>query len=247
MFTRSRSGVALAAAFGLTILGASAASAHTYTETEEIPAGGSQVVDLVVPHGCDGEATESVDVQLPASVITATPVFVPGWTATVTKETLDEPVTDAHGNEVTERTAEISWAAGDGFALPDGQILTFGIRVTAPDAEGEMLYFKTIQTCANGTADWIEEWDGTGEEPDNPAPAVMVGPAEAEGGHGGEATDDGATTTTATGAASSDTASTTDDDDGDEGSSNGLSIAALVVALGGAGLGGTALARSRKA
>lgn len=230
---------------GIGLLGVGTASAHVYTETEEVPAGGSQTIDLVVPHGCEAEATNKVEVQLPASVISASPVVQPGWTAEVTKETLDTPVTDAHGNEVTERTAQISWTARDGFELPDGQIQLFGVRFTAPDEVGETLFFKTIQTCDNGESAWIEEWDGTGDEPDKPAPSVKVAAAE-EGGHGGGSDDTTATTAAGDSGPATD-AGSTGDDDGDDGSSNGLAIGALVVGLAGLGVGGTALAKSKKA
>ena len=50
---------------------------------------------------------------------------------------LDEPVTDAHGNEVTERTASVVYTATT--PLPDGQRDTFELSFQLPDAEGEML------------------------------------------------------------------------------------------------------------
>ncbi|MET0145916.1 MAG: DUF1775 domain-containing protein [Ilumatobacteraceae bacterium] len=45
----------------------------------------------------------------------------------------------------------------------------------APDTEGE-LFFKVIQGCADGEDAWIDEWDGTGTEPESPTPSVLSEP-----------------------------------------------------------------------
>ena len=67
---------------------------------------------------------------------------------------------------------------------------TFTLGFQAPDTPGEYLFFKTIQTCAVGETAWIEEYTGEGEEPEHPAPAVLVTEAGEDGhGHDEETTD----------------------------------------------------------
>ena len=67
---------------------------------------------------------------------------------------------------------------------------TFTLAFRAPEELG-VLPFKVIQGCETGENAWIEEWDGTGEEPESPAPSVEVVAAAAGEGdeHGEEATE----------------------------------------------------------
>ena len=57
--------------------------------------------------------------------------------------------------------------------MPSGVKDTMSLSFTAPEAPGQ-LFFEVIQGCEVGSNDWIDEWDGTGEEPERPAPSVMV-------------------------------------------------------------------------
>lgn len=246
---RPRAVVGTALVAGGIALLAGPASAHVSPTPSEVPAGAYTNVQLLVPHGCDGSATEKVEVLVPEQIITASPYWIAGWTAEATTEDLAEPVDDGHGGELTERTAQLTWTAGEGDALPDGQYLDFGVGFKAPDAEGETLYFKTIQTCEDGTAEWITEWDGEGEEPDAPAPAVKIVAGTGDG-HGGEAAadDHGDAGADDEGeAASSDSADGGSDSDSGSDSSTPVAVAGLVAGLGGLVLGGTALAKARKA
>lgn len=247
---RSRAVVGASLVAGGIALLAGPASAHVSPTPSEVPAGAYTNVQLLVPHGCDGSATEKVEVQVPEQIITASPYWIAGWTAEATNEDLAEPIDDGHGGELTERTAELTWTAGEGNALPDGQYLNFGVGFKAPDAEGETLYFKTIQTCEEGTAEWITEWDGEGEEPDAPAPAVKIVAGSGDG-HGGEAASDDHDEADADAegeAAAGDGASSADaDSDSGSSSSTPVAVAGLVAGLGGLALGGTALAKARKA
>ncbi|WP_426572652.1 YcnI family protein [Aquihabitans sp. McL0605] len=223
-------------------MGMSAASAHVEPVVEEVPAGAYTATELRVPHGCDGSPTVKVEVQIPASVLAASPFWISGWTASAEETKLDTPVDDGDGGQITEKTSVITWTAKDGSALPDHQVLDFGISYQAPDKVGEVLYFKTIQTCEQGTSEWITEWDGKGEEPEKPAPHVTVVAASGDE-HGAEAAvgEEGSTTTVV----ASDSSSASSSDDGD--SSNALAIVALAVGAVGIGLGGAAFAKTRKA
>ena len=51
------------------------------------------------PHGCDGSPTTKIEIQVPESVLAVTPTRNPLYEVETTIEQLDEPKTDAHGNE----------------------------------------------------------------------------------------------------------------------------------------------------
>lgn len=228
----------LGVAAGILALWAAPAGAHITPDKDEVPAGSYNTVTLSVGHGCEDSPTKELVVEVPEGLNTVTPQIHPGWKITVQKEALNPPVTDAHGEELTERHKSVTFTADPGGELPDGFRDTFTIGFKTPETEGEYMFFKTVQKCAEGETAWIEEYTGEGEEPEHPSPVVLIGPAEAEEGDGGTETTvpegDGTEGETASGA------------DGDDGSSDGLGIAGIV--LGGAGLlaGGAALATSRK-
>lgn len=236
--------LALVAGAGLAAtlaLAATPAAAHVSPDRSEVPAGGYTDVQLLVPHGCEDQATQVVEVQVPASITSASAYRVAGWTASSTMEELEEPIDDGHGGQLTERVAVLTWTADAGEELPTDQREVFGVGFKAPETVGEQLYFKTIQTCPDGTAEWITEWDGEGEEPDRPAPMVTVVAAEADG-HGGGSPDAGAEAPAADVAADP---STRADDAQDASGTSPMSWAALVAGLGGLGLGGAAFVRGR--
>ena len=242
---RTIGGSALAAGV-LLAFGASSALAHVGTDKSEITAGQSTTLTFSIGHGCEDSPTNSMAFQVPESVLNAAPQVKAGWTITTESEELAEPVVAGHGEEQTDRVALITFTADDGNAVDPHYRDSFTLAFKAPAEEGE-LFFKVIQGCETGENAWISEWDGTGTEPDSPAPSVMVvaGADGAGSDHHAEETAnssaDHAEETTATGV----TVGSDSDDDGDS-SSNGLAVTGIVV--GGLGLvaGGTALARGRR-
>ena len=247
--TRRATAIGLGLGLGVLLAGAAPASAHVSPTPSEVPAGGFTAVGLTVGHGCEESPTTSVQIQVPETILNVTPAIVPGWDVEVATEPLDEPVEGSHGEQITERESMVTYTAQAGNELPDGFRQTYTIGFQAPDAEGEYLFFKTIQICAEGQTEWIEEYTGEGEEPEHPSPAVLV--TAAQGGHGAEEPEDEEETTETTEApaegadeeaAAGDTASSSDDDS----SSNGLAVAGLIAGLGGLALGGIALSRSGK-
>jgi uncharacterized protein YcnI len=223
-------------AAGILALWAAPAGAHVTPDKDEVPAGSYNTVTLSVGHGCEESPTKELVIEVPEGLNTVTPQIHPGWKVTVQTEALNPPVTDAHGEELTERHKSVTFTADAGGELPDGFRETFTLGFKTPETEGEPMFFKTVQKCVEGETAWIEEYTGEGEEPEHPSPVVMIGPAEEEGGT--------ETTVPEGDGTEGETASGADGDDDD--SSNGLGIAGIV--LGGAGLlaGGAALATSRK-
>lgn len=183
MYPRFSKMAAASAASGLILFGLSAvATAHVSPVEPTAPADGYTTVELQLPHGCDGAATERLEVQLNEEIRAVKAEAVPGWSVSYERETLTESI-ELHGQEVTEYVSVVTWTA-DGDPLPDDQYMRFGISMRAPDAPGETLRFPTVQHCVGGgTSSWIEN-DPDG---DHPAPAVLL--TAAQGGHGEEATE----------------------------------------------------------
>ena len=240
--TLARLGAFPAATAAIALSLAAPASAHVTATPSTAAAGAYTVVTFSVGHGCEGSTTTKLEIQVPESVLSVTPSRNPFYDVEKTIEKLDEPVADAHGNEVTERTASIVYTATT--PLPDGERDAFELSFQLPDAEGETLSFPTIQTCQKGETSWTEvPADGQdAEELESPAPAFEIVAAEA-GGHD----DDAAAEPAADDAAGADdtdaSADASADDAGD--SSSALGWAGLVAGLLGLAAGGLALARTR--
>jgi uncharacterized protein YcnI len=231
---------ALPAAAGIVVLTAGTASAHVTISPSEEAAGAFTVLTASVPHGCEGSPTTKVAIQMPEQILAVTPTRNPLWTVEKVMETLDEPVTDAHGNEITERVDRVVYSAKD--PLPDGYRDAFELSLQIPDAAGETLVFPVIQTCEKGETAWVETAaDGNTEELEAPAPTVTVlEAAHAEGAAASAGSPDGEE--------GADTVSTTlasTETDSDSGTS-GLAIAGLVAGLLGLATGGAALVSVRR-
>ena len=245
--TRSRS-IARAAGGGTLVAGlalaftAAPAAAHVTNEPTEVAAGSFASVTLTVPHGCDEAPTSSLTIEVPEGVTNVSPQVHPGWQIAVETETLAEPIDTGEGEPITERTSVVTFTAAAGNELPGHYRDQFTIGYRAPDTPGEYLFFKTIQICAEGQTEWIEEYTGEGEEPEHPSPAVLLTEATGDG-HGGGGEEEAATddTTDATEVAAEPVAATDDDDDGVD----PLSIIALAVGAAGLAFGVIAFSRTR--
>jgi uncharacterized protein YcnI len=211
------------------------ASAHVSATVSDASAGAFTVATFSVPHGCEGSPTTKIEIQVPESVLSVTPTRNPFYEVESTIAKLEEPVTDSHGNEVTERTASIVYTATT--PLPDGQRDTFELSFQVPDAEGEVLAFPTIQTCQKGETAWTEvPAEGQdAHELESPAPSFEILPASAEDDHHGDTADD------ADESEEPDAVESTDTEDGD----SALGWIGLGAGVLGLAAGGLALARTR--
>jgi uncharacterized protein YcnI len=166
--------IALGAGILIALTPAAAASAHVSASATSTAAGSSTVVTFSVPHGCDGSPTTVVTIEVPESVPAVTPTVNPSWTVEKVVEQLAEPLMDAHGNEITERVTSVVYAT-TGAGLADGYRDTFELSLRLPDGEaGDVVAFPVVQTCAEGTAEWV------GED----APSVTLTAAVEGDGHG---------------------------------------------------------------
>jgi periplasmic copper chaperone A len=229
--TLARLGAAAGAAGLLTLGLAAPASAHVTITPSDTAAGAFSVLTFQVGHGCEGSPTTRITIQVPEEILSVTPTRNALWEVDKTVEQLDEPLTDAHGNEVTERVSEVTYTTDT--PLPEGYRDAFELSLQLPETPGETLTFPVVQTCEKGENPWTEV-PAEGQDPeqlDFPAPTVTI--TEATGD------EHGAAETVSTEEPEAEAA-----DDSDDG--NGLAIAGLVVGAVGVIVGGTALARTRK-
>jgi uncharacterized protein YcnI len=242
--TAARLGALPAATAAIALSLAAPAAAHVTATPSTAAAGAYTVVTFSVGHGCEGSPTTRIEIQVPESVLAVTPTRNPYYEVEKTMVDLDEPVADAHGNEVTERVGSIVYTADT--PLPEGQRDTFELSFQLPDAEGEMLTFPTVQTCQEGETGWVEvPAEGQdADELDSPAPGFEILPADDDAhgaGGGAEEAEESAEQASADG----------DDTGGPaeaaapEAGSSALGWAGLVAGLLGLAAGAAALARTR--
>jgi periplasmic copper chaperone A len=177
-------------ALGATFCLAAPAGAHVSVSASTSAAGAFTVLTVSVPHGCDGSPTTQITVQIPEGINAVTPTRNALWEVEKEVEQLDPSVTDAHGNEVTERVATVTYTAND--PLPEGYRDAFELSLQLPDDEGATLVFPTVQTCEEGESAWIEvpEDGQSADDLELPAPSLTI--TAAEGDAQGEEQDVGA-------------------------------------------------------
>ena len=165
---------ALAGALALVLGSAVTASAHVSIAEGQVEAGSYSILTFGVPHGCDGSATTEVAIQVPEGVNAVTPTRNSLYMVEKVMEDLDAPITDSHGNEVTQRVAQIVYTATT--PLPDDQRDAFELSLQIPTDAASTLYFPTVQTCEQGETAWVQipEEGQDGHDLDAPAPSVDV-------------------------------------------------------------------------
>jgi uncharacterized protein YcnI len=157
----------------LTVL-AGPALAHATLETKEAETGSYYKAVVRIGHGCEGSPTLKVRVRLPDGVTSVKPQPKSGWELATVKGKLATPITDSHGNPVTEGITEVDWSG----RLLDEHYDEFVVRVKLPDRPGETLHFPIVQECEQGAHRWIEI-PKPGQDADDlkePAPAVKLLP-----------------------------------------------------------------------
>jgi periplasmic copper chaperone A len=229
---RMRRLVVIVAAVPALVIGlVGSAAAHVSIKPSTTAAGAFAVLDVSVVHGCGGSSTTAITVQIPDGISSVTPTRHPLWEATVETALLASPVTDSHGNQVTERVASVTYVTDE--PLPDGIRDVFQLSIQIPEAEGETLVFPTIQTCEDGESAWIEvpEDGESGDGLELPAPSFVITASEGDG-HEAAA----AATPTARGETTAQSA----------GDSSAVSLGAIGVGVLGVALAGAVLVRLRR-
>jgi uncharacterized protein YcnI len=154
------------------------AFAHVTLETPQAQVGGSYKAVFRVPHGCDGAATTSIRVKIPAGMIAVKPMPKPGWKLDIVTGKYDKPV-KYFDSQLTEGVSEVSWSGG---RLPDAYYDEFVLRgaFTRDLPAGKMVYFPLVQECEKGVHRWIDIPVEGKPEPAEPAPGVKLMPATSE-------------------------------------------------------------------
>ncbi|WP_100444661.1 YcnI family copper-binding membrane protein [Glycomyces xiaoerkulensis] len=211
----------------------SPASAHATVKTDNTVAGTYTVLTFSIGHGCEDEPTNEVAIEIPEPILSVSPTVNAGWEIEKVDTTLDEPVADSHGNEVTERVGQVIYTTDD--PLPDGYRDVFELSLRLPEeTAGQTLHFPVVQSCPEGEHAWIQIAED-GQDPDEldePAPFIEVtAPGQAAQEAEPAADDDGETAA---------------DDAADESSGGTLTYVALALGALGVLLGGFGLLRGRR-
>ena len=129
--------------------------AHVTLEQPKATAGAGYKAALRVGHGCEGSATHTVAVRLPAGFRGAKPMPKPGWALTVERAPLAQPY-ESHGRTVSEDVVAVTWKATSPQAwLPDAHYDEFVLRGQAPAQPGAS-WFQVQQLCEKGQWNWSE-------------------------------------------------------------------------------------------
>ena len=239
----ARAGVVAVAAGVATLLGSGLASAHVTAKVlgEAAQQGGYSKITFRVPNEDDAAGTVKLEIKLPADapITSARTTAMAGWTAKITKITLDKPI-KVHGAEIKEAVSTVTWTAASGTRINPGEFEEFELSV-GPLPETEQLIIPAIQTYDNGeVVAWDQPPAKDGSEPEKPAPVVELAP-EGEDHHGGSA-DPAIENASAEAGDDSDAAAAAGTDD----TARWLGGAGLVVGALGLGFGVGATMRARK-
>lgn len=151
------------------------ASAHVRVQGDSTAAGSFSALTFRVPNESDTASTVTVQVQLPQDTpflyVSTKPVD--GWEAVITEATLPTPV-DASGTTITKAARTVTWTAEDDTAIKPGEYQEFAISVGPLPAAGTVMLPAT-QTYSDGkVVKWDQPETPGGEEPESPAPALVV-------------------------------------------------------------------------
>jgi copper(I)-binding protein/uncharacterized protein YcnI len=135
-----------------------AAQAHVTLPPGGATAGSTYPAAFRVGHACEGAAaTTALRVSLPEGFKLVDAQPRPGWT-------------------LESNAREVVWTASSAqAALPASEKTSFNLRGRLPDKPGT-LWFKVLQTCDRGSADWAEVPTGD-VKPPSPAARLDVLPA----------------------------------------------------------------------
>ncbi|MDQ0826238.1 uncharacterized protein YcnI [Arthrobacter sp. B2I5] len=215
---------ATAAAAGLVVLGATAASAHVTVNPDDTGANGYSHLTFNVPNESPTAKTSKLEVTLPTDTpFTSVSVKpVEGWSAQVITSDLPKPVTVA-GATVTKAPTSVVWTADEAHQLGQNQYQAFSLSVGRLPAAGTTVTLKAAQTYTDGTVvNWDEATAEGQPEPKHPAPSFVTTAEDSPAGASPEATPAAATQTSDT-------------------SSDASSVWGIVLGAGGLVLGAAAL------
>ena len=93
-----------------------AASAHIVLEAKQAKVGTGYKAVFGVPHGCNGQPTTEVSIDIPEGVIGVKPMPKPGWTLALQKGPYARTYKFHHGETKSDGVKRVTWIGG---SLPD--------------------------------------------------------------------------------------------------------------------------------
>ena len=134
-------------------------AAHIDPDPTQAQAGSRVTVGFTVEHGCDGSPSTQLDMRLPEGVVDPVAEAVDGWVGSV---------------DTVDGDAIVTFVGGP---LADDVEGTFEVTMTLPPTPETTIYFPFVQRCDVGEIRWIGIPTETGDELDEPAPAMaLTGP-----------------------------------------------------------------------
>jgi periplasmic copper chaperone A len=227
-------------AVGVALAVPGAAYAHVAVSSDHAVQGGYAKLVFRVPNESDTASTTRLVITLPKDTpipsIRTKPK--PGWTATVTREKLAQPVKTGDAT-LTEAPATVTFTAANPVAIGPGQFDEFELSGGPLPSSARQLTLPAAQYYSDGTVvNWNQPTADGKAEPEHPAPVLVLAAAPGSE-HSGTQTSGTQTSGTQT--------SGTRTSGAEDAPARGLAVAALVVALVAAVLGALALRRRTSA
>jgi uncharacterized protein YcnI len=178
MTSRSSSLLRVGAAAGLgalLLLPTTAAEAHVRVAADSTAPGSFSALTFRVPNESATAGTVRLSVQLPQDTpflyVSSKPV--PGWRLATTEATLPKPV-ESEGTTLTKAVRTVTWTADKGTRIAPGEYQEFSLSVGPLPSAGTVL-LPAAQTYSDGTVvDWDQPTPAGGDEPEHPAPQLVV-------------------------------------------------------------------------
>ena len=137
---------------------AGVAEAHVTVQPATAVPGAQETLRFVVGHGCDGQPTTALRVELPRAVSHVEPQPKDGWTVAVERQ--------------PDGGVAVTWRG----ELAAHQADSFPVRVRLPKTPGA-LALPAAQTCGATTVRWDEAVPSGGPRPSHPAPSLTLADA----------------------------------------------------------------------
>ena len=131
------------------------AMAHVVVAPTMAAPGATETLTFIVGHGCEGQPTTMLRVEIPKSVTALEPQPKAGWTPKV------EALPDG-GHAIT-------WQGGEPLTKADG----FAVKARLPK-DLPRVSFVAVQSCGAVTQRWDEPVPADGPKPKHPAPVLTL-------------------------------------------------------------------------
>lgn len=174
----------VAALAGVLTMSAAIAHAHVTLERDAAPVGAGYKAVFSVPHGCKGQATNEVSIDIPEGVIAVKPMPKAGWTLALEKGPYKRSYGFYHGQTKSDGVKRVIWSGGN---LSDEHFDQFVLSsfIAAELPADTALVFPVTQKCADGELRW-EQVAAPGQDPhslDYPAPVLRLMAASGRNHH----------------------------------------------------------------